>query len=191
MKRWKKWAIVGLLAGAMGYAGYHQRYVNDIFPARLTQSHFFHSPKNKPISGREIVPLPNHAPIIPEAKGKCPRYVVMIAKKYFGINYKPADAWRFAKQNKLVWRSNKSKNNFREVIRPGHVLGIRWGDSEHYSSHAHWARRYTHTFFVWRRDGDKITVVHNFGNEFRIGKLEDELKKINGKIIDVIEPGAE
>ncbi|QQR92274.1 MAG: hypothetical protein IPJ89_03905 [Candidatus Iainarchaeum archaeon] len=180
-------ALAVASALGLGYGAYHQKYVNDVFPARLEKSHYATTPLGQPISGERLHELPTEAPRYRfggKSNSNCASYVRQLAHEYFGIDYNSGDAWRFAKRNKLVWQLGKTKQPLQEIIRPGQVLGIQWPGS-HYNS---WARKYTHLFIVIKRDGNKIIVAHNFGKEFRMGLLEDELARIKGRVIDIIEP---
>ena len=180
-------ALAVASALGLGYGAYHQKYVNDVFPPGIERSHHFHTPLEQPISGKQLHEIPTQAPryaFTGNNASNCASYVRQLAHEYFGIDYNRGDAWRFAKRNKLVWQLGKTKQPLQEVIRPGQVLGIRWPGS-HYNS---WARKYTHLFIVIKRNGNQIIVAHNFGKEFRMGPLEEELKKINGTVVDIIEP---
>lgn len=182
-----KLALALATALGIGYTGYHQKYVNDIIPPRIEHSNYLHTPPEQPISGNQLHQLPAQAPrykFSGNGNSNCASYVRQLAHEYFGIDYNRSDAWRFAKRNRLVWESGKTKQRMEDIIRPGQVLGIRWPGS-HYN---HWARKYTHLFIVIKREGNQIIVAHNFGKEFRMGPLEEELAHIKGKVVHIIEP---
>ncbi len=181
LKKWKRWTLAAVAAAAMGYGAYHQRYTNDIIPPSLERSHYQRFPREMPLSGVKITNEQKKIELPPGAN--CAMFVRLRAEQ-MGITYQRGDAWRFAKRNRLVWKEGISKENLFTIIRPGHALLIKWPGS----GSNHWARAGTHMFIVTKINGNEITVEHDFGGQRRKGILENELKNIKGKVIQVIEP---
>jgi hypothetical protein len=129
----------------------------------------------------------------PNKSGWCSAYATRFANKYFGLNYKKADAWDLVKlkDHQLVYRETKKGGITKEqfgtlvendkIIEPGNIIGVYYADSKYDEP----GRLYTHVIVYLGKMNKEYLFAENFTGP-KISSLDEILKRHT--IIDVIKP---
>ncbi|MFA5358053.1 MAG: hypothetical protein WC308_03995 [archaeon] len=162
------------------------------------------------LSQRELLKFHRESAVYnPNKKGQCAGYARRIAEKYFGKKYKGANAWDFAKANRVTFRRNFvgvseasgiSKGEMLSLIRkgiisPGTIIGAHYPES--FLQKLHPEREFTHVLVFVGFAGKKRTPIFwdvwDKDNKPRKISLEQIYSgKIKDRVIyplTVIEPG--
>lgn len=169
LKRIAAWGAMGALAFQFGTSAVHAKNHKRAMGARLTAHRI--DPR-KPIklelelSQRQLLKFNREKAVYnPNQKGHCAGYARRIAEKYFNKKYRSADAWEFAKANRITFRrrfagqseaSGISKGEMlflirKGIITPGTIIGARYPKSIEQLLHPE--REFTHILIY---AGDKI-----------------------------------